>query len=336
MARPEIPAGYSGRGATTEDVAGAAQLLHLTAIAEGGVPIFAEDDLANWWGMHYISIADDVLVVTADGDDELVAVEVVSHGPPFIHGFSLGGVHPDHCGLGLGTAMLRWAIARAGERIELAPAHALVDFHCYVFADHEPSASLMAGAGLQHDRYFVDMEIEFDRRPEPPVYPTGVAVRNFLPGTDDVAAWRAMDAAFSDHYGYVPIEEEDGLARFRQRHEHPEFDAKLWWLAEADGEVIGGIWTEPSHVGDAGIGYIGNLGVVRPWRGRGLGRALLLQSLTQLYDLGKRGAALGTDASSLTGAARLYESVGMHVASRSASYALVLRDGVDLKTTSLD
>ncbi len=96
------------------------------------------------------------------------------------------------------------------------------------------------------------------------------------------------------------------------------------------------MWAEPSFEGDPDVGYIATLGVVREWRRRGLGRALLLHSFRQLYDMGKTRAALGVDASSLTGATMLYESVGMHVAARFASYDITLRDGHDLKTTSLD
>jgi ribosomal protein S18 acetylase RimI-like enzyme len=56
--------------------------------------------------------------------------------------------------------------------------------------------------------------------------------------------------------------------------------------------------------------------VLRPWRRRGLGRALLLQAFAAFRERGLARAALGVDAESLTGANRLYESAGMHVAAR--------------------
>ncbi len=220
--------------------------------------------------------------------------------------------------------------------MSLAPEGSRVELHCYVFADHRPSVELLTGLGLSHLRFFVDMEVDFDEPPERASFPEGVDVRAFAPGTDDVAAWRMMNDAFRDHFGHVPIGEEEGVARLRQRRAHPEFDPSLWWLAEADGALVGGVWAEPSFEGDPDVGHIATLGVVREWRRRGLGRALLLHSFRQLYDMGKTRAALGVDASSLTGATMLYESVGMHVAARFASYDITLRDGHDLKTTSLD
>ena len=49
---------------------------------------------------------------------------------------------------------------------------------------------------------------------------------------------------------------------------------------------------------------------------RGLGRALLLHAFAEFRRRGFRRAGLGVDAESLTGAHKLYESVGMHVERR--------------------
>jgi ribosomal protein S18 acetylase RimI-like enzyme len=62
-----------------------------------------------------------------------------------------------------------------------------------------------------------------------------------------------------------------------------------------------------------GVGWVGILGVRRQWRRRGLGRALLLKALQEFRSRGFREVGLGVDAASLTGATRLYESVGMRV-----------------------
>jgi ribosomal protein S18 acetylase RimI-like enzyme len=61
---------------------------------------------------------------------------------------------------------------------------------------------------------------------------------------------------------------------------------------------------------------VGELGVLRPWRRRGLGRALLLQAFAAFRERGLGRAGLGVDAESLTGAHRLYESAGMRVSTR--------------------
>ena len=65
---------------------------------------------------------------------------------------------------------------------------------------------------------------------------------------------------------------------------------------EADGETIG---------------WISLLGVRPQWRGRGLGEALLVQSLNAFRSRGCRRAALNVDVDNTTGALRLYTKVGM-------------------------
>jgi GNAT superfamily N-acetyltransferase len=53
--------------------------------------------------------------------------------------------------------------------------------------------------------------------------------------------------------------------------------------------------------------------ILRDWRGRGLGRALLLHAFAEFFELRKKIVRLHVDADNPTGAVRLYESVGMSV-----------------------
>lgn len=55
------------------------------------------------------------------------------------------------------------------------------------------------------------------------------------------------------------------------------------------------------------------LGVRRAWRRAGLGEALLLRSFAEFRRRGYTRGTLGVDASSVTGATRLYERAGMRV-----------------------
>ena len=64
---------------------------------------------------------------------------------------------------------------------------------------------------------------------------------------------------------------------------------------------------------DPNAGYVGTLGVRRPWRKQGLGEALLLHSFAAFRERGWARGTLGVDAASPTGATRLYERAGMRV-----------------------
>jgi ribosomal protein S18 acetylase RimI-like enzyme len=79
-----------------------------------------------------------------------------------------------------------------------------------------------------------------------------------------------------------------------------------------------------------GIGWIGTLGVRRPWRKIGLGYSLLIHSFGEFYKRGTKTIGLGVDASNPTGATRLYQKAGMHAASEFVTYEKELRPGREL------
>jgi ribosomal protein S18 acetylase RimI-like enzyme len=103
-----------------------------------------------------------------------------------------------------------------------------------------------------------------------------------------------------------------------------------------DGDEVAGISLCPPHsIDDSEVGWVGTLGVRRPWRKRGLGLALLRHSFNEFYRRGKRKVGLGVDAENLTGALRLYENAGMHVEQAFDQYEKELRPGREISVQSL-
>lgn len=90
------------------------------------------------------------------------------------------------------------------------------------------------------------------------------------------------------------------------------FDPSLWFLAFEGGDLVGFSLCR-EDVTDAAAGHVASLGVRRPWRRQGLGEALLRHSFDAFRARGWTRATLGVDASSPTGATRLYERAGMRV-----------------------
>ena len=166
------------------------------------------------------------------------------------------------------------------------------------------------------------MAIEIDSQPPGPEWPEGVTVRNFLPGQDERAVYETVAEAFQDHWGYLqPTFESWQREWFKDR-----FDPSLWWLA-FDGEELAGT-ALCTYLID--MGWVRSLAVRRPWRGRGLGTALLHAAFADFYRRGKRKVGLGVDSQNLTGATRLYERAGMRVVRQFDQYRKVLRPGRDL------
>jgi mycothiol synthase len=109
-----------------------------------------------------------------------------------------------------------------------------------------------------------------------------------------------------------------------------EFDPTLWFLAQ-DGEKIAGALL--GRVREAERGWVDQVAVLRPWRKRGLGTALLRQAFEAFHRRGITRVGLGVDGQSLTGAQRLYEQVGMQVTMRIGHYEKELRPPTDTPGT---
>ena len=180
------------------------------------------------------------------------------------------------------------------------------------------------------------MRINMDTPPTEPEWPAGITLRIFNPETDMEQVYRAVDESFRDHYGHVDVPFEEGLERFKHfMTSYEGFDPSLWFLA-MDGDEIAGICLCRNHAYDNhDVGYINTLGVLRNWRKRGIGLALLRHSFAELYRRGRRMAGLGVDAQSLTGALRLYESAGMHVHQAFDRFEREIRPGKEISVQSL-
>jgi ribosomal protein S18 acetylase RimI-like enzyme len=179
------------------------------------------------------------------------------------------------------------------------------------------------------------MLIEMDAPVPEAVFPEGIVVRTYNPETDAEAVYRADVESFRDHFGFVEQPFEEGLKHFRHFWEQEGFDSSLLFLA-MDGDEVAGISLCPPHaIDDPHLGWVGSLGVRRPWRKRGIGLALLRHSFNEFYRRGKCKVGLGVDAQNLTGALRLYESAGMHIQQAFDLYEKELRPGVEISTQTL-
>ncbi len=149
---------------------------------------------------------------------------------------------------------------------------------------------------------------DLDAIPDVPM-PTGLEVRPVRP-EHLRAIWEADVEAFRDHWGWVD-DSEDGWQHFLAE---PLNDPSLWRVAW-DGEQVAGqvrsfIDAETNERRGRLTGWTEYISVRRPWRRRGLARALLTDSLRAIRDQGMTEAALSVDAGNETGALVLYEGLG--------------------------
>jgi mycothiol synthase len=219
---------------------------------------------------------------------------------------AIGVVHPRAKGRGLGQQVVARSEAWAGGR---APR-----MHQLALGGDEAATQLFLGRGYREVRRFYEMAIQLEG---PPTVAADVVVEQFR--EEDAPLFHAaLDEAFQDHWEHHSRPFEEWWARHR---DVPGFDASLWFLIRDGDEVAAVVRNEANRNGG---GYVGALGVRRPWRGRGYGRALLLHTFAAFHERGIPRVTLGVDAENPTGATALYESVGMEAEQENVVYEKAL------------
>jgi ribosomal protein S18 acetylase RimI-like enzyme len=99
------------------------------------------------------------------------------------------------------------------------------------------------------------------------------------------------------------------LESFNEELHGEDWDPSLVFLAEASGTTVGYVVSFLFEM----CGYVGILGVLKPWRRHGIGTALLRRAFAELAGRGSREVRLGVDTENVHGAVAVYEGVGMIV-----------------------
>jgi mycothiol synthase len=310
-------------------------LCEAAAIADFGVSDVSERMIREAYALPSFDAATDShLLVDADGRAAAIA-EFYDGEELHVAPYLFLRVHPEHRRPDVFAAMLAWAAERAPLNAHLAPPGARVALHTDVPSTNEPTIAALQAAGWHRDRTDWVMEIDLAAAAPLPeaVWPAGITVRSADLERDAHAVHAAENDFFSDHYGFTP-NSFDEWWHFRTRFFQAE--PELWALAMANDEIVGMALCSSQRAGQPDLGWISTLGVRRDWRRRGLALAILRHAFKLLAARGKTRAGLGVDAHSLTGATRLYEKAGMRVVREAYEYELVVRDGRDLRTTSLE
>jgi mycothiol synthase len=295
-----LPDGFTLRGATAEDVAPAAAVLRAEEVDLRGHSDWGVEETAHLWRLAKLDAT--WLAEAADGTTAAVVV-AVDRGE---NREAWVTVHPDFTGRGLAAAL----IARTEER---ARADGFAKLKLGAFAENEAARSLFERHGFREARHYFGMRIEFNGTPSPPEWPEGVEVATFRP-EDAKAFYDALGESFADEWGWSqpPFEQWK-----RERLGAPETDTSLWFIVREDDEVAAVARCDPKREGG---GWVGALGVRKPWRRRGFGLALLRHVFVEFHRRGESHVGLGVDTQNSSGATRLYERAGMRVINEDVVY----------------
>jgi mycothiol synthase len=312
------------RAAQWSDLEAVAQLIVDVCTADGDATVaLSLEELRSEWQREGFDPARNAWVVeTADG--RIIGFEEFLDRHAHAVFIGDGYVHPDFTGRGIGSALLQVLDRRARQEMDLAEPDLRVFIRNYMAAGDTVAREIHGAQGYKPVRFSWRMEISLPEAPTVPGWPEGITLRPFRLEEHNQKVFEADAEAFSDHWGITPWTFGDWQIRMTGSE---DFDPALWFIAWDGGEIAGYSLCRVKN----GLGWVGELGVRRPWRKRGLGMALLLHSFGELYQRGLPTIALLVDASNPTGATRLYQKAGMHAASEFVVYEKEYRSGREIE-----
>jgi ribosomal protein S18 acetylase RimI-like enzyme len=303
----DLPAGWSIRRPTLDDVPAILALVHASDIAAVGEPDFTTDEVLEILNApNHDPRMDSWLAINPEGR---------LGGWAYLDNPTRGTrenvevyVHPDD-GAPAQAPLLGRGVVRIAERAaELG--YPSVTARAGAIASEKHYIAVLGEAGFRFVKRYARMRRDLTGDESAPEAGVGVTVRNVRP--DDDADMRTffdiLKTAFEDIPDSVSGDYDDYRARVAALS---TVSWDEWYVAEVDG-VPAAVLQSADQTAEQNEGWVKNLGVDRRWRGRGLGRLLLLTAFAQYASKGRRAAGLGVDMTNPTSAYRLYESVAMY------------------------
>jgi mycothiol synthase len=314
-----LPDGFRARPATLEDAVGvSAVITALEGAHNRGTETQPDALLADW---ATVNLKEETIVVEAADGTIAAYADVMNRAN--VNFLVYAYVHPAFTGRGLGRFLMEWGETWALDHSDEAPPDAQIDVRQFVPQADLDGQTLLQEHGYEPVRSTWVMRILLDDEPPEAEWPEGIEPRPFRPGQDEREVYEAVEEASKDLWGRPRSTYE----RFLKFTQHQKNAADLWILAQnAEGNIVG---TSLGEIVE-GAGWIGNVGVLRQYRRRGIGHALLKATFAAFHRLGVRDVRLRVDVDSPTSAPRLYERAGMHPLSTFILHQKILRTGIDL------
>jgi mycothiol synthase len=317
---PPVPGIRFRHFAGPSDYVGMNDAANAAREANGDHFITPLEGFANFYEhLHNCDKEHDLFIVEVDG-------QVVGYGRTEWRDEDDGRIHEVTCFLaplwrrrGIGRAMLEALEERAAavaSNLDVAP----VAFLQTDTMGDAGAVALLEESGYEPVRYFyVMVRPNLDPVPDAPM-PAGLEIRE-VRDEHLRQIFDAADEATRDHWGWREATDND----FQLFLTEPlESDRSLWRIAWDGNEIAGQVRAFINHEENDRFGqkrgWVENILVRRPWRRRGLARALIDSSFRGLRERGMTEAALGVDVDNPSGALGLYESVGFVVDSRETVY----------------
>jgi mycothiol synthase len=288
---------------------------------------YNEGDLHEEFANPDIEVGKDI-VGAFDGDDLVGYYGVYPRAADDTHlKFHVeGSVNPARRGNGIGATLVDAMVGRVAEvhreREPSMPAKLMLSGP----STNTTQAELLESSGFHAERWSFVMRTTLGRVEGPPALPEGLLLKRY-DESYAAAMHQAHNEAFLDHPNFTPWTD----VMWKQwvtdsRNFRPDLSFVV--VPEtAQERVVAYLQSNEYDAYFEATGrreaYVGKVGTLREFRGRGLASALLRHALAAYQEAGFDEASLDVDSENPTGALGIYERAGFAVESRFTDYVMV-------------
>jgi ribosomal protein S18 acetylase RimI-like enzyme len=319
------------RPATQSDLGDIWELYRAISLADHPNHVTTKSGLAALFQLSYFDpTADSLLGFTEDGMMVAVGMDLMPTGyTTLARSILVGGVHPEYRQRGIGRVLIEWQMSRARQQLSSVVEEGMPR-RIVAFTDERApqTGRTFEHAGLSLLRYFSVLERSLEEQIPDIRLDDEIRLQPYTPELSE-AVHAARDEAFLDNWGSQPMTDEAWEA-FVGRD---TFRSDLSFAAVATGadgnDVVVGFLLGTVNEADwknqgFSSSYVSMVGVLEPWRGRRIAKALLSAHLQRARDAGYDRVALDVDSESETGALALYTGMGFNRTHRKLGFALNL------------
>ncbi|WP_203815196.1 GNAT family N-acetyltransferase [Paractinoplanes ferrugineus] len=301
-----LPEGWTTRRPTLDDATAILALVHACDMASIGEPDFTLDEVREMLTEPNTDMTVDCWLAL-DAEDTIVGWAYPRNADGGDRDFADVYTWPER-----GEPALRPLLALLMDRMAERAArfgHERYEVRAGAIPTEQDLIDALTDAGFvflkQHARMQMSLEGVPPTAPEPPA---GVTVREVR--GDDEEDLRAVHSVIFQAFADTDHRGSDYESWRRQVANESSRSFDEWFVAETDGEIVGALQSSDSGIDD-NEGWVKRLGVLRAYRKRGVGEALLRRAFAVYAGKGRTRAGLGVDLENPTQAARLYYAVGM-------------------------
>jgi mycothiol synthase len=303
------------------DVGSVHELIRQCEAADSSPIVTAFEEIDEIFDEPHFDNARDSRVIEASGS--IVGWGRIYHNPSGVdheRAYVEGAVHPAWRRRGLGKELLGWQINRAREAMGRHDNGLERFIRASTYDWRQDAHALFEAAGMSVVRFNDELIRPLENLPVPG-QPHGIRIERWGPEHTEPTRI-VVNSAFADHWGSTPHDPDAWVSNLTSYGTRLD----LSFVAVAEGEVVGTACNfhiaEDQEITGRIDGWIGIVGVVKPWRKRGVASALIVESLHAFAEAGFTHAMIGVDSENPSGAYGLYQSLGFEPLHRSVTHQL--------------